>query len=122
MAEFDEILHDLDLSIEWERATVVIEDSLDVTLTVALIQELFDLGPVVGLTSDEECKQLAKGFEFESSVVVFALLENSNSKSLLDEGLVLLELLREHLDGFLKSNGSLFWNCEGGFFLLDELE
>lgn len=122
MAKFDEVLHDLDLSVKWERTAVVIKNGLDVALTVALIQELFNLGPVVGLTSHVELKQFAKGLELESPVVVFAFLKDSNSKGLLDEILILTEFLRENLNGFLKGCGSLFWNGKGGLFLLDELK
>jgi hypothetical protein len=54
VAEFYEVLHNLDLSIERDRSVVVIKDSLDESFTVAFVEKLLNLGPVISLAGDVE--------------------------------------------------------------------
>jgi hypothetical protein len=78
VAELDQVFHDLYLSVEAQRSGVMIEEGLHESFTIAFIKESFDIGPAFGLTAHVEREEFLDGFEFESSVVVFAFLKDSD--------------------------------------------
>jgi len=94
---------------------VVVNHGVDESLTVAFVEEHFDLyqGVVVG-------NQLQQFAELHSLIVVLALLQDTNGQGLANEWLVLKETrvgLAKSIQGGLTSPG----DDVGGLFVLDEI-
>ena len=94
---------------------MVVNHGVDESLTVAFVEEHFDLyqGVVVG-------NQLQQFAELHSLIVVLALLQDTNGQGLANEWLVLKETrvgLAKSIQGGLTSPG----DDVGGLFVLDEI-
>lgn len=118
VAQSDESFGNLSLLVEAKEAfvtRVVVDHGVDEILTVAFVQEHFDL--FLGVVVGNELQQLA---ELHSLIVVLALLQDTNSQGLCDEWLVLSET-RIGLAKSVQSGFTFPGDDEGGVFLLNEI-
>ena len=115
VAEVDEILVNLSNSIERDDLLTVVSDRHDEAKTVALVEEALDFVPVA-----EEVHHLAEGGELDIGEEVFALLQDADRQSLLDEGRILGEV-RHDLAGLAQGLAALLGDLEGGLLKLDQL-